>query len=83
MPTKVIWGTADSFLTIGHGYRLAHDLNARLEHIEGGKHFVPEDPLEFVAQVINDLLEQLRAAELAGYEFDVTRLKAAKKKSLH
>jgi pimeloyl-ACP methyl ester carboxylesterase len=49
MPTKVIWGTADSFLTIGHGYRLAPDLNARLERIGGGKHFVPEDPPEFVA----------------------------------
>lgn len=64
IPAKLIWGAADRFLTIGIGYRLAHDLNARLERIEGGKHFVPEDHPERVAKVVNDLLERNGVAEL-------------------
>lgn len=55
-PTGIIWGAADRFQTIGYGYRLAHDLNARLDRIEGGRHFIPEDHPERVAKLVNDLL---------------------------
>lgn len=64
IPTHLIWGAADRFQSVGYGYRLAHDLNARLERIEGGKHFVPEDHPERVAKVVNDLLEPAGAGEL-------------------
>jgi pimeloyl-ACP methyl ester carboxylesterase len=56
---RLVWGVADRFQTIGYGYRLAHDLNARLERIEGGKHYVPEDHPERVAKAVNDLLRDL------------------------
>jgi pimeloyl-ACP methyl ester carboxylesterase len=62
VPASLVWGTADRFQTIGYGYRLAHDLNARLERIEGGKHFVPEDHPERVAEVVNALLRQVGAS---------------------
>jgi pimeloyl-ACP methyl ester carboxylesterase len=43
---------------IGYGYRLAYDLGATLDRIEGGKHFVPEEHPERVAVAVNGLLEQ-------------------------
>ncbi|MBZ0155630.1 MAG: alpha/beta fold hydrolase [Alphaproteobacteria bacterium] len=61
IPARLVWGAADRFQKIGYGYRLAHDLRAPLERIEEGKHFVPEDHPERVAQNINMLLEQLRS----------------------
>jgi pimeloyl-ACP methyl ester carboxylesterase len=63
LPAKLVWGVADPFQTIGYGYRLAHDLNARLERVEGGKHFVPEDHPERVAKAINELLRQIGAGD--------------------
>jgi pimeloyl-ACP methyl ester carboxylesterase len=57
--SRLVWGVADRFQTVGYGYRLAHDLNARLERIEGGKHFIPEDHPERVAKVINELLQEM------------------------
>lgn len=59
LPARLVWGAADSFLDIGYGYRLAYDLRAPLDRIEGGKHFVPEDHPERVAQAVNDLLAEL------------------------
>jgi len=63
LPARLVWGVADPFQTIGYGYRLAHDLNARLERVEGGKHFVPEDHPERVAKAINELLRQIGAGD--------------------
>lgn len=64
VPARLVWGVADQFQTIGYGYRLAHDLNARLERIEGARHFVPEDHPERVAKAVNDLLAEV--APVAG-----------------
>ena len=61
VPARLVWGAADQFLEIGYGYRLAYDLGAHIERIEGGKHFVPEDHPEEVAAAVNELLEQLDA----------------------
>jgi len=59
VPTRLAWGTADRFQKIGYGYRLAHDLKARLDRIEEGKHFVPEDDAEAVAATVNALLDEV------------------------
>ena len=58
VPARLVWGAADRFQKIGYGYRLAYELGASMERIEGGKHFVPEDHPEPVAQAVNGLLEQ-------------------------
>lgn len=57
VPARLVWGAADSFQKIGYGYRLAHDLGATLDRIEGGKHFVPEDHPERVARAVRGVLE--------------------------
>jgi pimeloyl-ACP methyl ester carboxylesterase len=58
VPARLVWGAADQFQKIGYGYRLAYELKAPIERIEGGKHFVPEDHPERVAAAVNELLEQ-------------------------
>ncbi len=58
VPARLVWGAADLFQKIGYGYRLAYELNASIERIEGGRHFVPEDHPEQVATAVNELLEQ-------------------------
>ncbi|MDP9347691.1 MAG: alpha/beta fold hydrolase [Gemmatimonadota bacterium] len=58
VPARLVWGAADQFQKIGYGYRLAYELRAPIDRIEGGKHFVPEDHAGRVAAAINDLLEQ-------------------------
>ncbi len=58
VPTRLVWGAADEFQEIGYGYRLAYDLGAPIERIEGAKHFVPEDHPEEVAAAVNELLKQ-------------------------
>ncbi len=58
VPACLVWGAADEFQGIGYGYRLAYELGAKIERIEGGKHFVPEDHPEEVAAAVNRLLEQ-------------------------
>ena len=57
VPARLVWGAADRFLEIGYGYRLAYELRAPIERIEGGNHFVPEDHPEEVAAAVNGLLE--------------------------
>jgi pimeloyl-ACP methyl ester carboxylesterase len=57
VPARLVWGAADRFLKIGYGYRLAYELRAPIERIEGGNHFVPEDHPEEVAAAVNGLLE--------------------------
>lgn len=56
VPVRIVWGAADRFQKIGYGYRLAHDLKAPVDRIEGGKHFVPEDHPERIAAAIEDLV---------------------------
>jgi len=63
LPAALVWGAADRFQQVGYGYRLAHDLGARLERIEGGKHFVPEDHPDRVAAAIRSLLATLHQHE--------------------
>ena len=55
-PARIVWGAADRFQPIGYGYRLAYDLGATLERVEGGRHFVPEDHPEPVVRAVNALL---------------------------
>jgi len=55
LPARIVWGAADQFQKVGYGERLARDLRAPLDRIEGGKHFVPEDHAERVAGAINML----------------------------
>ncbi len=59
MPARLVWGAADEFQPIGFGYRLAYELRAPMERIEGGKHFVPEDHPDEVAAAVNGLLGDL------------------------
>ena len=59
VPARLVWGAADGFQDIGYGYRLAYELGAPIERIEGGKHFVPEDHPEEVARAVNALLDQV------------------------
>lgn len=46
------------FQKIGHVYRLAYELGATLDRVEGGKHFVPEDRPDRVAATVKALLER-------------------------
>lgn len=61
LPARLVWGADDQFLKIGYGYRLAYDLRAPLDRIEGGKHFVPEDHPDRVALAVNQVLLQVAA----------------------
>lgn len=58
VPVRIVWGAADEFLKVGYGYRLAYELRGTLDRIEGGKHFVPEDHPDRVAETINSLLRE-------------------------
>ena len=58
MPARLVWGAADQFQKIGYAYRLAYELGAPIERVEGAKHFVPEDHPEEVAAAVNELLKQ-------------------------
>lgn len=57
IPARIVWGAVDQFQKIGYGYRLAYELGAPLDRIEGSRHFVPEDHPERVAAAANDLLQ--------------------------
>jgi len=61
LPARLVWGAADPFQEIAYGYRLATELGAPLDRIEGGLHFVPEDHPDRVAAAVNDLLGELGA----------------------
>lgn len=56
IPARIVWGAADQFQKIEYGERLAHDLNAPLYRIEGGKHFTPEDYPDIIAAQTNQLI---------------------------
>ena len=59
VPVRVVWGAADQFQKIGYGYRLAYELGGKLDRVENGKHFTPEDHPDRVAGAVNELLENL------------------------
>lgn len=59
VPARLAWGAADQFQKLHYGERFARDLNAPLRRIEGGKHFVPEDHPEVVAEELNRLLSSI------------------------
>jgi pimeloyl-ACP methyl ester carboxylesterase len=66
VPARLVWGAADRFQKIGYGYRLAYELGASIERIEGAKHFVPGDHPEEVAAAVNELLNQTAPADAAS-----------------
>ncbi len=51
-PVQVVWGAADPFRKVEYGERLAKDLGAELWRIETGRHFIPEDHPEMLADAI-------------------------------
>jgi pimeloyl-ACP methyl ester carboxylesterase len=57
VPAAVVWGAADPFQKLDpYGRRLARDLDAPLDVIEGGRHFVPEDHPDRIAAAIRSVL---------------------------
>lgn len=61
LPAELVWGAADQFQTIDYGERLADDLDAPLDRIEGGKHFAVEDHPDRVAAAISRMVEAVSA----------------------
>ena len=61
VPARVVWGVADQFQKVGYGYRLAYELGATMDRVEGGKHFVPEDHPEPVARAVNSVLREVES----------------------
>lgn len=59
-PARIVWGAADPFQKLQYGRRLAQDLNAPLEIIDGAKHFTPECHPEVLVRTIHDLCEEVR-----------------------
>lgn len=59
VPARLVWGAADPFQGVGYGYRLAYELGAPLDRIEGGLHFTPEDHPDRVAGAVNDVLDEV------------------------
>jgi pimeloyl-ACP methyl ester carboxylesterase len=58
VPAKVIWGDQDPLGTES-GQRLAADLKADFKLIEGGRHFIPEDHPDEIANAIKEVLLEL------------------------
>jgi pimeloyl-ACP methyl ester carboxylesterase len=58
VPAQVVWGAADRFQKLVYGERLARDLGAELDVVEGGKHFMPEDHPREIAAAIRGVLER-------------------------
>ncbi|MGB3682823.1 MAG: alpha/beta fold hydrolase [Rubrobacteraceae bacterium] len=58
VPAHIVWGAADQFQKIGYGYRLAYELGAPLDRIEGGKHFTPEDFPGPIAAAVKSVVER-------------------------
>lgn len=59
VPARIVWGTADRFQKLQYGERLAWDLDAELTRVEGGKHWVPEDHPDAVADALNSLVAEV------------------------
>ncbi len=61
MPARVVWGVADPFQKLRYGERFARDLGTTVQHIEGGRHFTPEDHPDVIATAIKDLAAEVTA----------------------
>lgn len=61
VPARVVWGAGDQFQKAHYGERFARDLGTTLRRIEGGKHFTPEDHPDVIAEVLNDLVLEVKA----------------------
>lgn len=59
VPARIVWGAADQFQKVRYGERLAWDLNADLHRIDRGKHWVPEDHPEAIADALRSLLDEV------------------------
>ena len=59
VPARIVWGAADAFQEVLYGERFARDLRAPLRRIEGGKHFVPEDHPDVLAEEVLALVRQV------------------------
>lgn len=60
IPASIVWGADDDFQKLEYGHRLAQQLKAPLDAIEGGKHFVPEDHPDRIAAAIQSVVERVR-----------------------
>lgn len=59
IPAALVWGVADRFQKLDpYGRRLAADLGAPLDEVQGAKHFTPEDHPERVAAAITRVLAE-------------------------
>lgn len=56
VPAQIVWGAQDPFQRLSYGERLAADLNAPLDRIEGGKHFTPEDHPHRIAAAVRSVV---------------------------
>lgn len=56
VPARVVWGAADPFQKVEYGERFAFDLRAPLRRIDGGKHFVPEDHPDAIAEAVMEVV---------------------------
>jgi pimeloyl-ACP methyl ester carboxylesterase len=57
LPAALCWGAADRFQGIGHGRRLAADLDASLDAVPTGRHFLPEDHPQRLAAAVRRVLD--------------------------
>lgn len=62
IPARIVWGADDQFEKLEYGHRLAQQLNAPLDAIDGGKHFVPEDHPDRIAAAVTDVVNRAAAA---------------------
>lgn len=59
IPAAIVWGADDEFQTLDYGHRLAQQLKAPLDAIEGGKHFVPEDHPDRIAAAVRRVIARV------------------------
>lgn len=59
LPAAIVWGADDEFQKLEYGQRLAQQLKAPLDTIEGGKHFVPEDHPDRLVAAIRDVVTRV------------------------
>lgn len=57
VPARLVWGEADELQKVEYGRKFAHDLDAPLRLIPGGKHFTPEDHPDIIAEEIMKLVD--------------------------
>lgn len=60
LPARVVWGAADPFQKLSYGKRLAGDLSAELNAVDGARHFVPEDHPDQIAGSVRSVIKEAR-----------------------